>query len=190
MKVAEGMATEPDSVFDRMYQHIIIILALNTREEMLTWQYILVVYCQLEALALEMLRLHWGEDVQTFWGKDRLPTLNSAANELRKYRLAPQETIEILKNVAALRNSVAHKQLLYGMTTYAQYNNTPVFDSQYLEKFFGQPDVHFSGVNEETLEQLQKDVYCACTALTLLRKAAALKYRAISNTGTFSTPSV
>jgi len=138
---------------------------------MLTWQYILVAYCQREALALELLRLYQGEDVQTFWGKDRLPSLNGAANELHKHHLAPQDTIEILKNVAALRNSVAHKQLLYGMTTYAQYDDTPVFDSHYLEKFLDQPDIHVSGVNEETLEQLLEDVDHACTAL---RQAAAL----------------
>jgi hypothetical protein len=50
-----------------MYQHIIVILALNTNEQMLTWQYILVAYCQKPAL--ELLRLHQGEDEQT-WGKD------------------------------------------------------------------------------------------------------------------------
>jgi hypothetical protein len=33
--------------------------------------------------------------------------------------------------------SVAHKQLLYGMATYAQYNKAPIFDSQYIEKFLG-----------------------------------------------------
>ncbi len=46
------------SVFDRMYQHIMLILALNTREQMLIWQHILVAYCQREALALELLRLY------------------------------------------------------------------------------------------------------------------------------------
>jgi hypothetical protein len=182
------MIKGPDSLFERIYQHNIVILALNTTEQMLTWQYILVAYCQLEALALDLLRLHRGEDDKTFWGKSRLPSLNGAANALCKQHLAAQETIQILKGVASLRNSVAHKQLLYGMTTYAHYHGTPVFDSRYIEKFLGQPDVHFSGVNEETIEQFQKDVYCACTALTLLRKAAALKCRAISDTGTFNTP--
>ncbi len=112
--------------------------------------------------------------MQTFWGKDRLPSLNGAANELHKHHLTPQDTIEILKNVAALRNSGAHKQLLYGMTTYAQDDDTPVFDSHYLEKFLGQPDVHVSGVNEETLEQLLEDVHHAWTAL---RQAATLIQR-------------
>jgi hypothetical protein len=153
------------SIFERMYQYIIAILALNTREEMLTWQCILVAYCHLEALALELWRLHKGEDRQTFWEKNKLPTFNGAANELCKHDLAPKEVIQILKNVAALRNSVAHKQLLNGMTTYAKYNDAPIFDSQYIEKFFGQPDVHVSGVNEETLEQLLKDVEHARTVL-------------------------
>ena len=48
-----NMTRDTASLFERMYQYIIVMLALNTREEMLTWQYILVAYCQLEALALE-----------------------------------------------------------------------------------------------------------------------------------------
>ena len=123
------------------------------------------------SLALELLRLHRGEDVQTFWEKDRLPTLNGIAKELRSHHLTSQEVIGILENVADLRNSIAHKQLLYGMTTYAQYDNKSVFDSHYLEKFLGQPGVHVSGVNEEILEQLLEDVHHACTAL---KQAATL----------------
>lgn len=87
------MTKYSDSLFDRIYQHIIVILALDTKEQMLTWQYILVAYCQLEALALELLRLHRGEDEQTFWRKDKLPSLNDAAKTLRKYHLVPEEII-------------------------------------------------------------------------------------------------
>ena len=32
-------------MFHRMYQQIMCILDLNTREQALTWQYILVSYC-------------------------------------------------------------------------------------------------------------------------------------------------
>lgn len=169
------MTKDSDSLFDRMYQHIIVLLVLNTNEQMLTWQYILVVYCQLEAFALELLRLHRGEDEQTFWGKDRLPSLNSAANDLRKHHLAPEEIIQILKKVAALRNSIAHKQLLYGMTTYASYNDKPVFDSDYAKKLFSSSGVPVSGVNEETIELLLKEVDRAKTVLNRLRQEMALK---------------
>jgi len=58
---------EPDSVFNRMYHQVITILALNTGPQILTWKYILIAYCQLEALALELLRLHKGTDEQTYW---------------------------------------------------------------------------------------------------------------------------
>ncbi len=102
------MIRDHASMFDRMYQHVILILALNTREQMLTWQYILVAYCQLEALALDLLRLHRGEDEQVFWGHiDKLPTLNGVANQLSEHHLASQETIQILKAVATLRNGCA-----------------------------------------------------------------------------------
>jgi len=146
---------------------------------MLTWQYILVAYSQLEALALELLRLHQGEDEQTFWGRAVLPSLNAAANQLCKKQLAPPEIILILKAVATLRNSVAHKQLLYGMTTYACYGNKSVFDDEYIFKSLSKPEIQFSGDNEETLQQLLNDVHRACTALNLLRQAAALKQRPV-----------
>jgi hypothetical protein len=89
------MTSAPHWMFDRMYQQIICILALNTSEQVRTWQYILVAYSQLEAFALELLRLHKGEDEQTFWGRAVLPSLNNAADQLRKNHLAPQEIIQI-----------------------------------------------------------------------------------------------
>ena len=166
---------EPDSMFERMHQQVITILALNTSEQMLTWQYILVAYSQLEAFALELLRLHEGIDEQSFWGRAVLPSLNVAANKLGKNALAPQETIQTLLRVAKLRNSVAHKQLLYGMTTYARYDDNPVFDAEYVTKSLRNPEVPLSGVNEETLEQLLTDVHRAQTELNRLREAAARK---------------
>jgi hypothetical protein len=81
--------------------------------------------------------------------------------------------------VAHLRNSVAHKQLLYGMTTYACYCDTPVFDAQYINKSLENPDAPPSGVNEETVEQLLNDVHRALMSLNLLRQAAALKQRPV-----------
>jgi hypothetical protein len=49
------MTRDPGSLFDRMCQRVIVILALNTHEQMLSWHYILMAYCQLEALTLELL---------------------------------------------------------------------------------------------------------------------------------------
>jgi hypothetical protein len=159
-----------------MYQQVITILALNTREQVWTWQYILVAYSQLEALALDLLRLHQGKDEQTFWeGPDARTTLNNVAKKLSKKHLVSQETIQILEIVANLRNSVTHKQLLYGMTTYARYDDKPVFDDHYITKFLSNPEVPVSGVNEETLKQLLTDVHRACTELNRLRETAAPK---------------
>ena len=83
--------------------------------------------------------------------------------------------IQILKKVAILRNSVAHKQLLNGMTTYASYNDKPIFDSDYVKKLFDHSGVPVSGVNEETVEQLLKEVDRAHTVLNQLRQEAALR---------------
>jgi hypothetical protein len=65
------MAEEADSIFGKMYRYVSLFLALNTAEQMLTWQYILVAYSQLEALALELQRLYQRKDEQTFWGASR-----------------------------------------------------------------------------------------------------------------------
>jgi hypothetical protein len=54
-EVAERMTRGPGSLFDRMCQRVIVILALNTHEQMLSWHYFLMAYCQLEALTLELL---------------------------------------------------------------------------------------------------------------------------------------
>ena len=59
------------------------------------------------------------------------------------------------------------------MTTYARYDDKPVFDDQYITKFFRNPEVPVSGVNEEALKQLLTDVHRACTELNRLREAAA-----------------
>jgi hypothetical protein len=165
------MGGDPNAMFNGMKQEIFKVLGLNTGEQIVTWQYILVVYSQLEALALDLLRLHRGVDDETFW-KDahRLPTLYRVADLLSEQHLTSQETILILQAVANLRNSVAHKQLLYGMTTYARYDNQPIFDDQYVMKSLCNPEVPISGVNEETLERLTADVDRACAELNRLRQ--------------------
>jgi len=162
------MTSGSESIYGRLFQTIIPILALNTKEQMITWQYILVAYCQLEALALELLRLHQSEDEKTFWGKTRLPSLNSAANTLRKHHIVPEEIIQILEKVAALRNSVAYKQLLYGITTYASYRGRPIFYSDF-------SNAQNSGVNEETVVQLTEEVHRAVTELNQRREEMASK---------------
>lgn len=77
--------------------------------------------------------------------------------------------------MAALRNSIAHHQLLYGMTTYASYNDKPVFDSDYAKKLFSSSGVPVAGVNEETVELLLEEVERAQTVLNQLRQETALK---------------
>jgi hypothetical protein len=110
-------------------------------------------------------------------GIEKLPPLNRVADYLSQQHLASQETIRTLKVVANLRNSVAHKQLLYGITTYACYDDKPVFDDQYITKSLSNPEVPISGDNEETLKQLLTDVDCAIIELNRLRQEAARQHR-------------
>jgi hypothetical protein len=165
-----------------MYQQVITILALNTREQVWTWQYILVAYSQLEALALDLLRLHDGINEETYWESRAIQrkTLYRAADELSDKHLAPQEIVQILKAVAKLRNYVAHKSLLGGMTAKQRvsereipvnYNGLPVFDvfdDSGLKK--SPSSFAYSGVNKETLERLTTDVDRAITELNRLRQ--------------------
>jgi hypothetical protein len=165
---------ESDSIFIKMRNHTWLILALNTDEQVQTWQYILVAYTQLEALALEILRLHQGVDEETFWkDPNKLKSLSPVTTKLGQHHLVSPETVQILKDVAHLRNSVAHKQLLSGMTTYVRYRNKPVFDDQYVLKASRDPDVHHSGINEETLELLLSDIERAQMELSRRRQTAA-----------------
>ena len=181
----EPMGEEPASIFDSIYQYTICLLGLSTHKQTGTWQYILVAYCHLEALALDLLRLHEGKDDETYWASRAIQqkTLYRAAGELSDKHLAPQEIVEILKGVANLRNSVAHKSLVGGMTAKQRvgeqeipvnYNGLPVFDvfdDQGNLKCLSNP-AH-SGVNEATIEQLYTDVQCAIIELNRLREEAA-----------------
>jgi hypothetical protein len=177
------MEEESTSIFDRIYQYTICLLALSTSQQIRTWQFILVAYCHLEALALELLRLHEGTDEQTYWESDAVQrkNLKGAANELSHKHLAPQEIIEILKAVANLRNSVAHKSLVGGMTAKQRvgeqeipvnYNGLPVFDVFDDQGNLKRPgDPTHSGVNEVTLQHLATDVDRAITELNRRRVA-------------------
>jgi hypothetical protein len=159
-----------------LYRRVAILCATPLRFDKLTI---------VPALALELLRLHRGEDGKTFWAKDRLPNLTVVANKLHEHHLVPEEIIQICRKVAALRNSVTHKQLLYGITTYASYNDKLLFDSDYAKKHFAPSDMPISGVNEETIEKLLEDVDHALTVLCQIREEAG---RGPSLTGIGSEP--
>lgn len=180
----ETMGEKPDSIFGRIYQYTRCLLALGTSQQILTWQFILVAYCQLEALAVDLLRIYEGKGERTFWEREaKGKNLNGVVKELST-KHAPEEIIRILTAVADLRNSVAHKSMLGGMTAKQQvgketiavnYGGAPLFDDQYIKKSLDYPQMAVSGVNEATLEQLMADGERACTELKLLRQAAALK---------------
>jgi len=91
----------------------------------------------------------------------------------------PQEIIEILKAVADLRNSVAHKSVMGGMTAgqrvgektiYVSYKGVPVFDELDEQgNLKNLCDPTHSGVNEVTLQHLVMDVARAITELNRSR---------------------
>jgi hypothetical protein len=182
----EPMGEEPASIFERISLYTWTLLGLSTGQQMRTWQYILVAYCHLEALALELLRLLEGTDEQTYWASDdiRKKTLHPAATELSDKHLAPEDIIQILKAVAQLRHSVAHKSLLGRITAAQQrgdmkipvnYDGHPlfdVFDDQGNMRYPSDPE--HSGVDEATLERLTTDIDHAISQLNRLRQAAAL----------------
>jgi hypothetical protein len=103
---------------------------MNTPEEKLIWPYILVVAAHLEYLAIAVLLVADQEDASKFWAYEERTTLGMAADKLSQRGVFPPETIERLKAIARLRNSVVHRHVLRGITGYAVYDERNVFDDR------------------------------------------------------------
>jgi len=116
----------------KVYEYNILMLAMNTHSEMQIWLYIILVAGQLEYLAVANLLLHAGKDPKDkdFWKSEERTTLGQAANKLEKKKLFPSEIIENIKAISRLRNSVAHKNILRGITRSTVYKGKDVFQGK------------------------------------------------------------
>jgi hypothetical protein len=69
-----------DNIIERIGVYLDVLLAMNTPEEKLIWQYILVVAAQLEDLAIAVLLVSDQEDASKFWAYEERTTLRLAAD--------------------------------------------------------------------------------------------------------------
>lgn len=90
------------------------MFGLPGQREQDTWLYILGLAAELEYLALIALWFHAGKP-GSFDDFEQRRTLGQAAVDLEGLGLLDAATIETLKAVARLRNSVAHRDAVYGV---------------------------------------------------------------------------
>jgi hypothetical protein len=103
---------------------------MNTAEGKRLWPYILVVSAHLKYLAIAVLLVADQEDASKFWSYEERTTLGLAADKLALKGLFPCETIGWLKAIARLRNSVVHRHVLRGITSYVVYDGRNMFDDR------------------------------------------------------------
>jgi hypothetical protein len=115
-----------------MNEQNILLLCMNTNSEMQIWLYIILVCGQLEYLAIADLLLHKGKDPKAadLWKSEEHTTLGQAARKLEKLKLFSPEIIEDMKAIAQLRNNVAHKNILRGITLSAMYKGRNVLQDK------------------------------------------------------------
>jgi hypothetical protein len=105
-----------------------IQFCLNSPRDKEIWQFIIGAAAHLELLAVSVLWKHDGKRVPFDNFQERL-TLNQAAAQIEKANLFTPQILQVLKDVAVLRNKVAHRGAAYGVTTgRAQYKGRDVFN--------------------------------------------------------------
>ncbi|MEX0805752.1 MAG: hypothetical protein WD688_20900 [Candidatus Binatia bacterium] len=105
---------ENDSLLDRVRQWMIVRFALNTDHDLWVWPFVIGVAAHLELLA-----------IGTLWVADQKPTsfeqyqpkmtLGQASHLIHKKNLLNPTTVDNLKRIAKLRNSVVHRGATYGI---------------------------------------------------------------------------
>lgn len=122
---------EWEDLLDRIREWMIVRFALNTDLDLWIWLFVIGAAAHLEHLAIGVL-----------WVADQKPapfdqysrrTLGQAAQQIRDRGLLDLPTVEKLKAIADLRNSVAHRGATYGVSFHdgdpsrGQYKGRHVF---------------------------------------------------------------
>jgi hypothetical protein len=92
-----------------------VLFVLNSRRDKEVWQYIVGVAAHLEYVAVAVLWIEAGKPGSFPEYEEKL-TLGQAAQRLGQKGLLDTTTVETLKKIAGLRNSVAHRGAVYGVT--------------------------------------------------------------------------
>jgi hypothetical protein len=106
-----------DSLLDRVRQWVILRFALNTDHDLWGWLFIIGAAAHLEYLALAVL---WVADQKPTpfeqYRPKRIHGLGQIADQIRKRGLLDLTTVDTLKRIAKLRNSVVHRGATYGVS--------------------------------------------------------------------------
>ena len=107
---------ENDSLLDRVGQWMIVRFALNTDSDLWVWPFIIGVAAHLEVLAVAIL---WVVDQKPPPSEQYQPKrahgLGQFARLICKKNLLDPATVDNLKSIAKLRNSVVHRGATYGI---------------------------------------------------------------------------
>lgn len=107
---------ENDSLLDRVRQWMIVRFALNTDSDLWVWPFIIGVAAHLELLAVAIL---WVADQKPPPFEQYQPKgahgLGQFARLIREKNLLDPATVDNLKRIAKLRNSVVHRGATYGI---------------------------------------------------------------------------
>jgi len=133
-----------DSLLKRIWEWMILRFALNTDRDWKVWMFIIGAAAHLEYLAVVIL---WENDGkrEPFENYLQKLTLSQLATQIEQNRLLDSATVQILRDIALLRNSVAHKGATWGIPfpkgQLGQYKGQHVFtDAGGLEKLVDDVD--------------------------------------------------
>jgi hypothetical protein len=104
-----------DELRSEIGEYMELVFILNGPRDKEVWQYLVGVAAHLEYLAVAVLWIEAGKPC-AFPEYEQQLTLGQAARRLDQRGLPDATTIETLSAVARLRNSVAHKGAMYGVT--------------------------------------------------------------------------
>jgi len=105
---------DENTLLKRMWQWMIIRFALNTDRDWKVWMFIIGAAAPLEYLAVVILWEHDGKR-ESFENYLQKLTLAQLATQIEQNQLLNAATVQILRDVAVLRNSVAHKGATWGI---------------------------------------------------------------------------
>lgn len=133
------------NLLDRVREWMILRFALNTDQDPWVWLFVIGASAHLEYLAVAVLWVAEGKPAPFEQYSKR--TLGQAAYEIREKGLLDLATVDTLKRISELRNSVAHRGATYGVPfrdgepSRGQYKGRHVFtDPQGLSELMADMD--------------------------------------------------
>ncbi len=114
--IDQETSQEWDDLLERInLQYMVPLFVLNSPRDKEVWQYVLGVAAHLEYRAVAMLWVVAGKPGRFEDYEDGI-TLGGAINKIKDKRLLDPATVENVRAIKDLRNSLAHRGAVYGVT--------------------------------------------------------------------------